>query len=290
MMRKKNIFNRPKITVMAICCLLLSACANSPIASIPEAIAKKNWTGHPVTEAIAKWGKSVPKPVGDGTTVYEWAMGGNYAQTKYVPTTEHNMFGDMLSSKRETEVVNKQCTLTITADANGIITNFETNRSSGGAGGCSEFYYGSDSVSPDAASAAKGKMLVENMDKARKLNDSYEMICNNPEYAALFKDMHCDDSQPFSVASDVKLAKITPKQQELFAKWRAEMDSVVMAYQVFLRGTQSPIDKGMADGVDTGNAAVKPYYEKNKFPLAFEHLSARNAQVLSAYVRRTYLP
>ena len=274
---------------MVICCLLLSACASTPITSIPEAVAQKNWNGHPVYEAIAKWGKPHIQSAGDGTTIYQWEMGGNYSHTEYVSSVDHNMFGDMVTSHPEQRVVTHQCTVSITADPTGTITNFETIHNVPGTSGCGEFFYGSDSVSPDAASATKGKLLLENIGKAKKLDAQYKAVCAKPDYAVLFSDPHCDDSIPFAVAAGVKIFKLTPTQKDLFAKWRAEMTAVVSSYQVFLRSTQIPADKILADAMDKGIATMNASIEKSKMPLASESATARTAQALSGYVRRTYL-
>jgi hypothetical protein len=285
MMKKKNIFNGKKIVFMAIGCLMLSACASDGhLVSIPEAIANKNWNGHPVYEAIAKWGKPLSVAhAGDGTTLYEWGWSPKYAYNEYAGSSYSS--DGVQTDYFQRRIGTAECLLLINADSNGIITHLETRQA---AAGCVDFYWGSNSASPDAATGVKGKMLGERIEKAKEINERYRVVCTKPEYAGLFAEMHCNDFANFTIASDVNLLKITPKQRELFSKWRAEMDSVVNAYLVFLRSTEIPTDKGVADTVDSVSVQ-KPVAEEYNMYLTNEHLTARNAQRLSAYVRRTYL-
>jgi hypothetical protein len=284
LMMMKNILNKTRITCAAICCLLLSACASDGhMISVPEAIANKNWIGHPIYEAMGKWGKPLVTPVGDGTGLYQWGRSSKYAYNAYV--------GSSTSSYGQTDFYKQQigtaeCLILINADANGIITHFETRQS---ASGCTDFYWGSGSASPDAESAAKGKLLVESLAKAKELNARYEMIYTKPEYAELFSEAHSDDNSYFTVGPDVVAGKLTPHQIELFSKWRAEMDSVVKDYQVFLRSTQDRADKSQADNIEFMNKATPPATEKNNRKLQNEYITYRNAKALSMYVRRTYL-
>jgi len=255
MMRMKNVFNRIEIAFVVGACLLLSACANSPLTAVPEGMAKSRWSGHPINEAVAKWGKPNVRvtPAGDGTTVYEWALGGKYTHTEYVATNTSNMFGDMMTSHPEEKVTTSNCNVLISADSNGIITNFETKR------GCGQFFFGSDSISPDEATAAKGKILEANMRAVKRIDDRYKMVCAKPEYAVLFENPPCD-AVSVKLSHTIDISKGTREQKELFIKWSKEMDSIVNDYAAFFRSTGDVGDKTAAYYIDV----TIPQSEKDK--------------------------
>ncbi|PRC94743.1 hypothetical protein S2091_0746 [Solimicrobium silvestre] len=249
--------------------------------SVPEAIANKNWIGHPIYEAMGKWGKPLVTPVGDGTGLYQWGWNSKYAYNAQVGTSSSS--NGVQTTYYQKQIGTAECQIVVNADSNGIITHFETR------GACSDLYWGSGSATPDAESAAKGKLLVESLAKAKELNARYEMVYTKPEYAELFSEAHSDDNSYFTVGPDVVVGKLTPHQIELFSKWRGEMDSVVKDYQVFLRSTQDRADKSQADNIEFMNKATPPATEKNNRKLQNEYITYRNAKALSMYVRRTYL-
>ncbi|HEX7643258.1 MAG TPA: hypothetical protein VF472_13715 [Burkholderiaceae bacterium] len=297
-MEKKNIFNRMKIASIASGSLLLSACASDGhMTSTSDTVANSNWKGHPVIEAMAKWGKPMRvTPAGNGATLYEWMWSPKYTYDQAVGSQREykgeesirNSDGSISyipvygnTSIYEQRTGFGECNLAITANFDGFITNLDIKQA---ASGCADVFGGANSASPDAATAAKAKVLSENLKKAKAVDGKYRMLCAKADYIELFEDPSCD-SVTFKVAKNVNVSKLTPDQKRLFSQWRAEMQSITDEYKAFLHSTGSAADKGNADFLDS----MKPVDEKYNVGLQNEGLVYMKAHRLATYTRMTYL-
>ncbi len=130
--------------------LILSGCAaDGHLISVQEAIANSRWTGRPINEALAKWGRpnAGVRHAEDGTTVYIWSWGQNYTYGLLTGTNTQLVAGGapggtlVTTNQYEQHTDTMECTMLINADAKGIITHFET-KTKFLQNGCRDFYHG----------------------------------------------------------------------------------------------------------------------------------------------------
>ncbi len=278
----KNILNSAKLASIVCFCWFLSGCA-----SIPETIAKSRWEGHPVREALVKWGRPNLRiaPAGDGATLYEWAFDKDYAYTAYVGSDTRN---DVTTNFYERRLATAACRLSITANASGIITNFVTTQSNGG---CADFYWGAKFPSPDEETSANGKILDENLRKIKRINERYKMVCAKPEYAVIFKQPPCDTVWiTTAISKSINILNPTREQRAKLLKWGDEMYVIVNEYREFFSSTGSKEDKQMIDLI----ARTNPSKEKPNSQAQWAYIgnwaafAKSEAEMLASYGGRTY--
>lgn len=129
--------------------LILSGCAaDGHLITVQEAIANSHWTGRPISEALAKWGKPTGgvRHAEDGTTVYIWSLGQNSTYGLLTGTNTQLVAGGapggtlVTENQYEQHTDTLECTMIINADSKGIITHFETKENFL-QGGCKGFYH-----------------------------------------------------------------------------------------------------------------------------------------------------
>jgi hypothetical protein len=126
----------------------LSGCAaDGHLISLPEAVANSRWTGRPINEALAKWGRPTGgvRHAEDGTTIYIWSMGQSRTYGLLTGSNTQLVAGGSLggtlvtTNQYEEHTDTLGCTLLINANSKGIITHFETITKFNG---CAGFYHG----------------------------------------------------------------------------------------------------------------------------------------------------
>ncbi|MFL9883256.1 hypothetical protein PQR66_09485 [Paraburkholderia agricolaris] len=129
--------------------LILSGCAaDGHLITVQEVIANSRWTGRPINEALAKWGKPTGgvRHAEDGTTVYIWNFGQNSTYGLLTGTNTQLMAGGapggtlVTTNEYEQHTDTLECLMLINADSKGIITHFETKENFL-QGGCKGFYH-----------------------------------------------------------------------------------------------------------------------------------------------------
>jgi hypothetical protein len=148
--RRRTILRGLTIALVGGGFLILSGCAaDGHLISVQEAIANSRWTGRPISEALAKWGKPTGgvRHAEDGTTVYIWSLGQNYTYGLLAGTSTQWVAGGapggtyLTTNEYEEHTDTMECTMIINADSKGIITHFET-KTKFLQNGCRSFYHG----------------------------------------------------------------------------------------------------------------------------------------------------
>ena len=236
-MRKLAGLHRTMVALVVVGGLLLSACATTR--------ARHSWNGHPIAEAMAKWGIPVIEPaqVADGTTVYHWLWSPSYTYDQQVgyATTDYGTVDFY-----EKQVGRGACGLSINADSSGTITNLETSQN---VRQCGDIFWASG-VSPDETTAINGKALASNLRSIRAIDQRYRMACARPEYAKLFDQSRCNVGMT-SVAVTVRILEITPQERATFASWLHEMGEITGNYLAFFRSTGAPQDMQIVQIVES---------------------------------------
>lgn len=299
MKKEKTIVNAAKTAVAAGVGLFLSACAGAgPIDTVSESRLNDAWKGHPVTEALGKWGGPVVvRPDGNGTTLYQWMFGENYvydqytgSDTKYTGESAQYHSDGHITYSPEYETTDhyekrrgsRICVLQLHADANGAIMNLETKDTDGG---CKEFYSGTHSTPPDAAAIAKGKVYADRFQTLKSIAARYEATCTKPEYLALFGKSPCDPSG-MKIVGARKESQMTPEQKAVLGKWSVEMNAIIEDYLAFFRGTGSHSDKATVDSVEQMRS-IENSGKFNAF-LVQEISTSTHARQLEQYTKDAY--
>ena len=298
-MRMKKLYP----TIMAVAAvsagLFLSACAGTgPVDSFSESRLNDAWKGHPVTEALGKWGGPiVVRPDGNGTTLYQWMFGENYvydqytgSDTKYTgESAEYHSDGHITYTPEykttdhyEKKLGSRICVLQLHADANGAIMNLETKDTDGG---CKEFYSGTHSSPPDAAAIAKGKVYADRFQTLKSITARYEATCTKPEYLALFGKSPCDQSS-MKIVGARKESQMTPEQKAVLGKWNVETNAIIEDYLAFFRSSGSNSDRATVDSVEQMRSIEKSG-KFNAF-LVQEISTSAHAKQLEQYAKDAY--
>lgn len=300
MIRRKIILTRIKVAFVASAGLILSACAGSGLlGSLSDSKLNDEWKGHPITDAMGKWGKPIlVKPDGDGTNLYEWAWSKGYTYQAYTGSDTQRIedravyHGDgrityepdyQTTDHYETRVGSRGCMLMVHADSSGIITNLGTQDYSGG---CSDFYSSANASPPDEESARKGEDFSNRFQTIKSITARYKAICTNPEYTALFEKSPCTNTY-LKIVGAPNASKMTSKQKETLAKWRAEMEAIVSDYLAFFKSSGDVSDKAIAHSVESIQTSVKTRSPNNVF-LFSEQMTAMNAYQLAQYTKQIY--
>lgn len=99
---------------------------------------------------------------------------------------------------------------------------------------------------------SNGKARAENVEaynkikeKVKVVDEEYEAVCGNPEYAAFFLKSPCDGST-ISVAQLMDRTKITQEQKDVILKWRADTDAINNELNSLIRSDGTQADKQFA--------------------------------------------
>ncbi|WP_152601948.1 MULTISPECIES: hypothetical protein [Burkholderia] len=150
--KKITILRGLVVSLAGGCFLMLSGCAaDGHLITLQEAIANSHWTGRPISEALAKWGRPTGgiRHAEDGTTAYIWPFGQNYSYGLLTGTNTQLVAGGapggtlVTTNQYEQHTGTMECTMIINADSKGIITHFETKENFL-QGGCKGFYHSSN--------------------------------------------------------------------------------------------------------------------------------------------------
>ncbi len=299
MMRMKTLYTTIKAVAVVNACLFLSACAGTgPLDSLSESRMNDAWKGHPVTDALGKWGwPVVVRPDGNGATLYQWVFGKNYvyeqytgSKTNYVgDSAEYHSDGHITYNPEyettkyyEKKIGSRICMLQLHTDSNRTIINLETKDADGG---CSDFYSGTNSNPPDAAAIAKGKIYADRLQTLKSITARYDASCTKPEYLTLFGKSHCDVTD-IKIVGARKESQMTPEQKAVLAKWDVEMSTIVEDYLTYFRSTEASSDKAVADAIEATRSVFKSR-NFNAFLLQ-EHTTSLHAKQMAQYTKDVY--
>ena len=277
---------RAKALAVASACLFLSACASDGhLVNVQEAYAKNAWKGHHIGEALVKWGFPFVPPVhnADGTMVYQWVGQAGYA---YDQQTGHADTAYGTVDFYEQRIGKASCSLSITTDAKGIITNLDTTQE---IRGCTDSLF-STGLAPNAQTAAEGQALERQMRTIQVIDERFKTVCNDPQYSGLFDQSRCN----MGFVSYIPNSKMTPVQRRALLSWNKEMTAVADDYKAFFLSTGRPGEADLVRMIDTQLAPIPQddaLMLEEKFALRLPMVVMRTSTRIRQFAqhsRRTY--
>ena len=249
-MKMIHLSTRVSAALVAVGCLLLSACASDGhLVTLQEGYADSTWKGHRIGEAFAKWGFPIMPPVhnADGTYTYRWLGQARYA---YDQQTGHADTSYGTINLYEKRIGAGDCSVIITTDANRVITNLETTQQ---VRACTDSIF-STGMAPTAQNAADGKVLEQQAHDVRILDERFVKTCSDPEYADLLDESHCE--MGLIGYTHINL-KITPAQRKALLSWNKEMNALADDYKAFFLSTGKTGEVSFVRFSDSQDAPAK---------------------------------
>lgn len=297
-MRLRTLHALVKLAVFVGACLFLSSCAGVDTASVSRI--NEQWKGHPLTEAIGKWGTPMEiKKDENGAPVYTWWFyGKGYTYNQYLGSETHYT-GEAAEYHSDGHITytptyatkdyykerqgSRICMTKAHTDPGHMINYLEIQDLDGG---CSYFFSSDKAGPPDAATAEKGKVVADKFAEIKSLIARRKALCAKPEYAALFEASPCDNPY-FNIAGARTEAKMSPEQKRKLFGWSLEMNALIDDYLAFFHRPDEPI---LQQVVGTFEKERESNQDKkfDKVFLFHEHFEAMFAQQLEKTAKDFY--